>query len=70
MAFIALGAAASAALTLVLLAYGNVHRRESAQIEDARSHARISEVQDRVGRSLAERAAVKPLVSGRLRPAT
>lgn len=70
MAFIALGAAASAALTLVLLCYAQVQRRESAQIEDAHTQARVSEVQGRVRRSLAERAAVKPLVSGRLRAAT
>ena len=70
MAFIALGAAAGAALTLVLLAYANVQRRESAENEDARTHARVSEARGRVRRSLAERAAVKPLVSGRLRAAT
>lgn len=70
MAFIALGAAASAALTLVLLAYANVQRRESAQLEDERTKAQASKAQERVRRSLAERAAVKPLVSGRLRAAT
>lgn len=68
-AFIALGAAASAALTLVLLAFGNVQRRETAQIEQQRATARSLEAQQRVRRALAERAAVKPVVSG-LRAAT
>lgn len=70
MAFIALGAAASAALTLVLLAYANVQRRESAQLEEERTNAQVTNAQERVRRSLAERAAVKPLVSARLRAAT
>lgn len=69
-AFIALGVAASAALTLVLLAYSNVLRRESADVEAQRANARELEAQARVRRSLADRAAVKPVVSGRLRAAT
>lgn len=69
-AFVALGAAASAALTLVLLAYGNVQRRESADGEEQRANARSAEAQARVRRALGERAAVKPLVSRRLGTAT
>ena len=68
-AFIALGAAASAALTLLLLAYANVQRRETAQVEEQRANARSAQTQARMRRSVAERAAVKPLVSGPLRPA-
>ena len=68
-AFIALGAAASAALTLLLLAYANVQRRETAEVEEQRANARTAHTQVRMRRSVAERAAVKPLVSGPLRPA-
>lgn len=68
-AFIALGAAASAALTLVLLAFGNAQRRETAQTEQQRATERGLEAQERVRRAVAGRAAVKPVVPG-LRTAT
>lgn len=68
-AFFALGAAASAALTLLLVAYANVQRREAAEVEEQRATARSAQTQARVRRSVADRAAAKPLVSGRLRPA-
>jgi len=69
LAFVALGAAASAALTLVLLAYRNAQQRVGAEIEERLMLTRNVEAQERVQRALGERAAVKPVLPGRLRPA-
>jgi len=69
LAFVALGAAAGAALTLVLLAYRNAYARARAKLEERRALRRTAEVQERLQRSLADRAAVKPVLQGRLRAA-
>ena len=69
LAFLALGAAAATALTLVLIAYRNAQAREMAQIEDRRAATRGIEISDRVRRALADRAAAKPTLHGRLRAA-
>jgi hypothetical protein len=69
LAFVALGAAAGAALTLVLLACRNAYARERAELEERRALGRAAEVQERLQRSLADRAAVKPVLQGRLRAA-
>ena len=69
LAFVALGAAAAAALTLVLMSYRNALTRELADIEERRSRDRGLEMQERVRRSLAQNAAVKPLMHRRLRAA-
>lgn len=69
LAFVALGAAAGAALTLVLLAYRNAYARARAEIEERRALSRTAEVQERLQRSLADRAAIKPVLQGRLRAA-
>ena len=69
LAFVALGTAAGIALALLLIAYGNAQRREAAALESRRADSRNDEAQERVRRAIAERAAVKPVLTGRLTPA-
>ena len=69
LAFVALGVAAVAALTLVLLAYRNTYARDQAENEERHAAQRTAEIQERLQRSLAEKAAVKPMLQGRLRAA-
>ena len=69
LAFVALGAAATTALTLVLIAYRNAQGREIAQTEERRAVTRRIEISERVRRALADRAAAKPAFHGRFRPA-
>ena len=69
LAFVALGVAALAALTLVLLAYRDTYARVRAESEERHAAQRSAEVQERLQHSLAERAAIKPMLQGRLRAA-
>lgn len=70
LAFILLGAAASAALTLVILAYRSAHTRESAAIEERRTTVRTAQTQERVRRAVAARSATpKAPLDSRYRPA-
>ena len=55
LAFVLLGAAASAALVLVIIAYRSAHTREAAEIEERRARTRTLETQERVRRALATR---------------
>ena len=66
LAFILLGAAASAALTLVILAYRSAQMRASAESDEHRANARKADTQERVRRAIAARPAVPkaPLVRG------
>ena len=69
LAFLALGAAAATALTLVLLSYRKAVVNDVAEAENQHARAREREIQERVRRSLAEKAAIKPAMPGRLRHA-
>ena len=70
LAFILLGAAASAALTLVILAYRSAQTRESAVIEERRARLRTAQTQERVRRAVAARPATpKAPFDSRYRPA-
>lgn len=70
LAFILLGAAASAALTLVILAYRSAQARESALTEERRARLRTAETRERVRRAVAARAATpKAPFDQRYRPA-
>ena len=51
--FFALGAAAAAALTLMLLAYRRAQTRQAAEIEETRTRERAQEVQESLRRPLA-----------------
>ena len=53
LAFILMGAAASAALTLVIMAYRSAHAREAAEIDERRSNLRTTQTQERVRRAVA-----------------
>lgn len=68
LAFILLGAAASAALTLVVMASRSAQTRETAQIEEGRSKRRASEAQERVRRAVAERPTLDHPPLRRYRP--
>lgn len=70
LAFILLGAAASAALTLVIIAYRSAQTRESTRIEDRRARLRTAETQERVRRAVTARSATpKAPLDQRYRPA-
>lgn len=70
LAFILLGAAASAALTLIILAYRSTQTRESAVIEERRARLRTLQTQERVRRAVAARSAPpKAPFDSRYRPA-
>jgi hypothetical protein len=53
LAFLALGIAAAAALTLMVIAYRKDHVQSAAEIEERRTRERTREMQDRVRRTLA-----------------
>lgn len=55
LAFILMGAAASAALVLVIMAYRSAQARETAEIEERRARSRTLETQERVRRVIAAR---------------
>ena len=63
LAFVLLGAAASAALTLVVMAYRSAQAREAVEIEERRARVRTIETQERVRRAVAARptASTPPL---------
>ena len=70
LAFILLGAAASAALTLIILAYRSAQTRESAVIEERRARLHTAQTQERVRRAVAARSATpKAPFDSRYRPA-
>jgi hypothetical protein len=70
LAFIALGVAAAAALTLLVIAYRKGYARDAAKVEERRTLERMREMQDRVHRTLAGQPVVpKPTHQGRLRVA-
>jgi hypothetical protein len=71
LAFVALGAAACAALTLVLMAYRAAQQREPAQAEiEARCTEAAAEIQGRPQRRASEpRITARPAVQTRLRAA-
>lgn len=56
LAFILMGAAASAALTLVIMAYRSAQARDAAEIEERRAKLRTAETQERVRRAVAARS--------------
>lgn len=66
LAFIALGIAATAALTLMILAYRKRHARDLAEIEERRTRERTREMQERVHRTLAGQPVVPKPSRGRL----
>ena len=70
LAFLALGAAAATALTLVLIAYRTAQERETAEVEAQRSTARTVEMSQRVRRAIADKAAARPGFHSRFRAAT
>jgi hypothetical protein len=47
-----MGAAASAALTLVIMAYRSAQAREAAEIEERRAKVRTADTQERVRRAV------------------
>lgn len=53
LAFFALGAAASVALTLALLAYRSAQTRQASELEERRARLRTSATQERVRRAVA-----------------
>jgi Flp pilus assembly protein protease CpaA len=70
LAFILMGAAASAALTLVLMAYRSAQAREAAEIEERRAISRTAETQERVRRAIAARSqGTEPAMQRQYRPA-
>jgi hypothetical protein len=69
LAFIALGAAAAAALTLVLMSYRRSLVSELAEVEESRSRARGVEISERVRRAIADKAAARPSMHTRYRAA-
>lgn len=58
LAFFALGAAASAALTLILMAYRSAQTRQASDIEERRTRLRATAAQERVRRAVAGRALI------------
>src|SRR5688500_17946720 len=67
LAFLALGVAAAAALTLVLLAYRKKQLGEVADVEERRQRARNLELQQRARRTLAGMPVIpKARAAGRL----
>lgn len=67
LAFLALGIAAAAALTLMVIAHRKKHVRSAADIEERRTRERTREMQERVRRTLAgQPVAPKPTRQGRL----
>ena len=56
LAFILMGAAASAALTRVIMAYRSMQARETAEIEERRAKLRTAETQERAHRTVATRS--------------
>ena len=69
LAFVALGAAAAAALTLVLMSYRHSLVSELAEVEEPRSRSRGVEISERVRRAIADKAAVRPSMQTRYRAA-
>jgi Flp pilus assembly protein protease CpaA len=70
LAFILMGAAASAALTLVIMAYRSAQAREAAEIEERRAKLRTTETRERVRRAVAARSpASNGPIERRYRPA-
>ena len=70
LAFILMGAAASAALTLVIMAYRSAQAREAAEIEERRVTSRTTETRARVRRAVAARSpASNPPIERQYRPA-
>ena len=70
LAFVALGVAAAAALTLLIIAYRGAYARDTAKVEERQTLERMREMQDRVRRTLAGQPVVpKPTHQGRLRVA-
>ena len=70
LAFIALGAAASAALTLVLIAYRSARAREVSPANQPQIGARSQEVQERLRRMIAgQRLRTEPALRTGLRVA-
>jgi hypothetical protein len=66
LAFVALGVAAAAALTLMVIAYRKDHVQSAVDIEERRTRERTREMQDRVRRTLAgQPVAPKPTSHGR-----
>jgi hypothetical protein len=65
-AFIALGVAATAALTLTILAYRKHYARDRVEIEERRTRQRTREMQDRVRRTLAGQPVAPKPSRGRL----
>jgi hypothetical protein len=57
--FIVLGAAATAGLALVVMAYHALQREETREIEERRAKARALATQERIRRRIATRAAVR-----------
>src|SRR5688500_18216793 len=70
LAFVALGAAAAIALTLLIIAYRTRYARDAAELEERSARERTLEMQERVRRTLAGQPVVpKPALQGRLRVA-
>ena len=70
LAFILMGAAASAALTLVIMAYRSAQAREAAEIEERRAKLHTAETQERVRRAVAARSqGTEPVIRRQYRPA-
>lgn len=69
LAFVALGAAAATALTLMLLAYRAALTKEIAATDERQLQAHAREVQERVRRTVADKAAMRPALHARLRAA-
>jgi hypothetical protein len=66
LAFLALGVAATAALTLVIIAYRSRYARESAPVEERRTPLRTREMQERARGIRGQSVAPKPALQGRL----
>lgn len=58
LAFFALGAAASAALTLILMAYKSAQTRQAGAVEERRARLRTATAQERVRRAVAGRSMI------------
>ena len=70
LAFILMGAAASAALTLVIMAYRSAQARQAAELEERRAKLHTAETQERVRRAVAARAqGTEPAIQRQYRPA-
>ena len=66
LAFVALGVAATAALTLMVIAYRKNHVESAAEIEERRTRERTRELQERARRTLAgQPVAPKSATQGR-----